>query len=282
VDNERQPSLSDSVHSRIIGTRFQEVNRDSTAFGQLAIGSPVQLQQTGELGPSLHIPESTFYGPNITLEPSAINEADEHGRRYPESSVEGGNEELDGEWVDLTRHAPIDFGGETSEAQQQPPTSGPSVRRRPKKDISVSTGRRETFPLRSNSNGRSGNEVPPPHLRLQTQGPFVRPLSGLNHDDLGAVYADISQWRAKLKNINAEIADVQGDCYLDIAEGTHIKGWLMIGRGLHFLPGIQLIEGRAKEDIRWDVLQNERTSWDSIALWTIVAFSTVLLAIGCT
>jgi hypothetical protein len=108
----------------------------------------------------------------------------------------------------------------------------------------------------------------------------VRPISGLNHDDLGAVYGEISSWRSKLKAINAEIAKVQEDCYNDIAGGAQIKGWLMIGRGLHFLPGTQMIEGRAKEDIRWDVLQNERTALDTFTLWLIVAMIILLLAAG--
>jgi hypothetical protein len=55
----------------------------------------------------------------------------------------------------------------------------------------------------------------------------------------------------------------------------------MVGRGLKFIPGAQLIEGRAKEDIRWDVLQNERSSLDSAVLWTVVAIVVVLLATGC-
>ena len=286
VDNVEQPSLSGSVYSRLVGSRFQEVNRDSTTFGRLALGSPVAGNDTGEQEPpanSILIPNPSFFGPNFTLDPAAVGEADEYGRRYRESGTEENNDDavLDDEWVDLTHYAPIDFGeGEPNENATGPTTSGPSVRRRPKKDVSISTSRRETFPLRNNSNATSGNELPPPHLRLQTRGPFVRPLSGLNHPDLGVVYGEICQWRSKLKSINSEIADAQRDCYIDIAEGTHIKGWLMVGQGLRFIPGIQLIEGRAKEDVRWDVLQNERTGWDSTALWTIVAFSTILLVIG--
>ena len=44
----------------------------------------------------------------------------------------------------------------------------------------------------------------------------------------------------------------------------------MVGRGLRFIPGIELVEGRAKEDIRWDVLQNERTTLDTVVLWMVV------------
>jgi hypothetical protein len=283
VDNAGQPSLSESVSSHIVGTRFQEVNRDSSAFGRLELGSLVPQEDVGAAGSSQLYPhpDPVYYGPNFTLDPAVVGEADEYGRRYRESSGDDPDEpHPEEEWVDLNQYNATQMTERRQEPYSSPINIIPAVRRRPKKEMSVSTSRRETFPLRNNGNGQSVEEVPPPHLRLQTQGPFVRPLSGINHNDLGAVYGDISQWRTKLKAINAEIADAQRDCYIDIAEGTHIKGWLMVGRGLQFIPGIQLIEGRAKEDIRWDVLQNERTVWDSVALWTAVGLMTVILSIA--
>ena len=110
----------------------------------------------------------------------------------------------------------------------------------------------------------------------------MRPMSGLDHHDLGAVYADISNWRTRLKAINAEIADAQRDSYNDIADGARIKGWLMVGKGLRFLPGVELIDGRSKEDIRWDELQHQGSAGNSTVYWTLVAFLVVLLAAGLT
>lgn len=106
-------------------------------------------------------------------------------------------------------------------------------------------------------------------------------ISGLNHDDLGHVYADIRSWRTKLKQINQEIADAQSEGYNDIADGVRVKGWILIGKGLRFIPGIQLIEGRAKEDIRWDQLQLEHDASNHAVFWTITAVIVVLLGIGC-
>jgi hypothetical protein len=106
-------------------------------------------------------------------------------------------------------------------------------------------------------------------------------MDGLGYEDLGHVYAEITQWRSRLKIINAEIADTQRDSYNDIASGTGINGWLIIGRGLRFIPGVQIIEGRAKEDIRWDVLQNERSWLDTSVMWAVVAVVTVILAAVC-
>lgn len=282
VIHEDEPSFSDTINSRVIGSRFQEVNRNSAAFGRLPLGSHVKVEKSGELGPSTPR-ESTFSTPPIPppkqfglgygVGSEVDTETDEHGVQHG-----GGfsDDPLNDEWVDLTRDSPGDIG---SDYNGTPPTS--SFMRRPKKEP-VSAGRRETFPLRSRSNATEPHDVPPPHLRLQPAQPFVRPNSGIKYEDLGVVYGDITQWRSRLKAINAEIADAQRESYNDIADGSKIKGWLMVGRGLRFIPGIQLIEGRAKEDIRWDVLQNERGWLDSIVLWAVYAVVVVLLAAGLT
>jgi calcium permeable stress-gated cation channel len=275
-----EPSLSESIHSRVVGTRFKEVNRNSAAFGRLALGSHVGVEKSGELGP---IPDPTRWGPNYPSEGT-----DDLGIRTSTRNTTADTRNMDdGEW-DLVRETPVDFGDYytgTSRPESGTVMSGTDdfyVRRRPPRTAETpSTERRETFPRRNNTNGSSTNAELPPHLRLQPQQPFVRPVSGLDHDDLGSVYTEISQWRSRLKVINAEIARSQREGYNDIADGARIKGWLLVGRGLRFIPGIQLIEGRAKEDIRWDVLQHERRPVDSIILWVLIAITTLLLAAGC-
>jgi hypothetical protein len=302
ADTESQ--LSDSIHQRVIGTRFQEINRNNQEYGRLPIGSPVRLEKDGELGPGS--PPSS----------SPISELPRHGPSYDQESwIQGGESrfleshpryvetpdveptespgDLDDEWVDLMREAPVDFGDDYNGTPPSTSTPGPggyeemgvARRRLPKifqaRQTTADSARRETFPLRNRGHDTPGDTyLVPPHLRLQQQQPFVRPVSGINHGDLGSVYSDISQWRSKLKSINAEIEEAQRKAYNDIADGANVRGWLMIGRGLRFIPGAQLIEGRAKEDIRWDVLQNERSALDSSVLWTVVAIVVVLLAAG--
>ena len=274
----QQQSLTDSINSRVIGSRFMEVNRDSAADGRLPMGSHLILEKSGKLGPRSPIDSGTFsipdprrFGPNYGIDLYNVDEVDEQDmRNEPDSNG------LDEEWVDLIKETPSDLGS----AFNGIPTAGPSsFRRRPKKEP-VTASRRETFPLRRGHNP-GPDTVPPPHLRLQPSQPFVRPLDGLNFDDLGHVYEDITQWRSRLKAINTEIAEAQRESYNDIADGARIKGWLMVGRGLRFIPGIQLIGGRAKEDIRWDVLQHERSWMDAAVLWAVVAVVMVLLAAGC-
>ncbi|KAF4604854.1 hypothetical protein EYR40_003636 [Pleurotus pulmonarius] len=356
---EDEPPLSTSINSRVIGSRFQEVSRNSAAYGRLPMGTYVGVSEKGELGGGggsggmpggwgsdagrgsgygggsggapgsasvgsgnmagvgggmgvgglggmldradrmdmftieeserSYIPDPRRYGPNH------LGYSEEEGDRR---SLTG---QIDGEdWVDLEDEVDYDeMPGPEEEVPHQgsggfaygarmvmtpsptPSPARPIARRRLKEQP---PSRRETFPLRSNEpvGHAAMDEIPPPHLRLQPQQPFVRPLSGKNFDDLGEVYADIRHWRTRLKGINAEIADAQRDCYNDIADGSRVLGWLMIGKGLRHLQGVQLIEGRAKEDIRWDVLQNERTAVDKWVWWTVIIVVGVLLAAALT
>lgn len=278
------PSLTDSFNQRVVGSRFQEVNRNSVAYGRLPIGSQVMVERNGEHVPvnaDTPVPATALYGPNgghSSWDTSAFSEGLQAHNWYdphqgPATILEEGDVTEEEEWVDVLSEAPEAFEhGEEYDEQ--------TLRRRPRPPrMKNDDSRRETFPLR-NKGPASEEEQPPPHLRVQSRGPFVRPLSGLDHDDLGGIYSDITIWRQKLKSINAEISDVQREGYNDIAEGANVKGWLMVGRGLRFVPGIQLIEGRAKEDIRWDELQNEGGPLRLTSYWTIVITTGILLGIG--
>ncbi|KAG6851331.1 hypothetical protein H0H93_005729 [Arthromyces matolae] len=273
------PSVAESVDSHVANGRFLEMNQSSTTYGRLPTGSP---EKSGRKRASssfaanesmLSIPDPRRFGPNYAIDDSMIDEVDELGIRtlqYEEHEYHP----IDEEWIDLGNELPAQ-----TESVPNGPIPGPSTfRLRPKKPETVSSVRRETFPLRHDSTP----DVRPPHLRLQPSQPFVRPLDGMNFDDLGEVYTDITQWRTRLKAINAAITEAQTESYNDIADGARIKGWLMVGRGLRHIPGIQLIEGRAKEDIRWDVLQNERSPLDGWVFWAIVVIVVVLLAFGLT
>ena len=274
---DRHQSLIDSINSRVIGSRFLEVNRNSATYGRLPLGSHVAVEKSGELGPIADqddwlppIPDPRLFGPNYA--PGFYDEmsVNEHG-------VVMIPEEIDAEWVDVSAINP-DVSFNSLPSNQAGPSSFIPRPRVPKPDPPPVI-RRETFPLRHDN--YHDPETLPPHLRLQPSQPFVRPLDGLDFDDLGQVYTDITQWRSRLKIINAEIAESQRDSYNDIASGTNITGWLLVGRGLRFIPGVQLIEGRAKEDIRWDVLQNERSLLDSTVMWTVIVFVIIAMVAAC-
>ncbi|KAJ7160781.1 hypothetical protein C8R46DRAFT_1223124 [Mycena filopes] len=312
-ENDPDQTLEQSINARVVGSRFQEVNRNSVALGRLPLGSHVRVDQSGELGPTAGgglggIDEHGYFSTVMIPDPTRFG---------PNYAVEEGKEGEEGEWVDVFReHRPraeesVDNGPGPSSP------SSPFRRRAHHQSTSGTTGtgtgttlaspttqegsgsggggggssKRETFPFRrrkSSANApptdsaEGGEGVQPPHMRLQPRQPFVRPHDGINFDQLGSVYGDITQWRSRLKAINQEIGDAQTTGYEDIAEGVRIKGWLVIGRGLRFVQGVEIIEGMAKEDVRWDVLQNERGKLDAIVLWCLLGVAGVLLAAGLT
>jgi len=123
-------------------------------------------------------------------------------------------------------------------------------------------------------------ETKPLHLRLQGQAPFVRPLTG-QHERLGHVYNAISESRSRLKVLNIEISDCQQDGFNDVAEGANVKGWMVVGKGVRFIPGIQMIEGRSKEDVRWHEIQDERGAFGKILYVLVVIMTGVFLGASC-
>lgn len=285
----RELSFTDTITQRVVGSRFQEVNRDSAAYGRLPIGTPVHVNEEGQFVPpppsSAQTPVPGF-GPNYDPSTTGTYESGPYDSFFRRSEGQSRvTSELGDDWVDVLYDPAQIFGDESGHENT---TGGdPDVkhfppirpRRRPQRPVAPSD-HRETFPLRANRGRQSPEDPLPPHLRLQQRQPFVRPMSGLDHQDLGVVYADISNWRTRLKAINAEIADAQRDSYNDIADGARIKGWLMVGKGLRFLPGIELIDGRSKEDIRWDELQHQGSAGNRTVYWMLVAFLFVLLAAG--
>ncbi|KAJ4485701.1 hypothetical protein J3R30DRAFT_3655075 [Lentinula aciculospora] len=269
----KEPSLSESINSRTVGSRFQEMpmNRDSSVYGRLPLGSQVRVDEGGALAAtagvssstSLPYPDPRKYGPNHALESS--NETDQDGLRTLEEEPE---------WMELS-----DATADIASVENGAAPAGPTSSKRPARSEKIPSLRRETFPFRNKGN-IAADAIPPPHLRLQPTQPYVRPMEGINYEALGDIYSSITEWRSKLKAINLEISNAQRDSYNDIADGARIKGWLLVGRGLRHIPGIELIEGRAKEDIRWDVLQNERTMLDSSAMWACTILAAIVLATG--
>jgi hypothetical protein len=276
-------SLSDSFKQRIVGSRFQEMDRDQASYSAMPSGSHVKTEELGE--PSISVPDPKYYRPNHG---GGSNESGGGGTGTGteyltvESSLDARGS-FDDDWVVLTHE--IDFGNPLGEGPRADPAPRPqeelAPRRQHQRPLDTSSDRRETFPLRIRPKDNiPAEDVPPPHLRLQPRQPFVRPASDLNYDNLGAVYTEINQWRSRLKLINMQIAEAQQDSYADIAGGAPVKGWIIIGRGLRHMHAVELIEGRAKEDVRWDTLQNETTLLDSIAFWLVMVVVNMLLAAG--
>ncbi|KAH8992407.1 hypothetical protein EDB92DRAFT_1857796 [Lactarius akahatsu] len=295
--------LSLALNRLPIGSLFR-----TTASGPLDAVPEPDLEPE----PDANIPDPRTHGPNYVAR--ATEDTTDHETLYSPGSgpTHLATSHSDDDWVDVGRVAPIDFRySRTPSAPSVPsvpsPMAMPHVLPPPPPDAPIQPARassvfrfgrrpkifgpapsehRSTFPLRDRAGADPGEgsgpgEVVPPHLRVQRAPPFVRPLTGLNHDELGAVYAEIRTWRSRLKTINEDIRLAQENGYQDIADGTRVKGWLLIGRGLRFLPDIQLIEGRAKEDVRWDILQQGGSDpLSQVSFWTVVVVIAITLLVG--
>lgn len=290
----RQPSFSDSVSKRVVGSRFQEVQRNSMAFGRIPLGSPLRMADSGQLEPidlqETPVPALAPYAPNqhTSWDTAAFSEglaqrqwAQHQQQNNPNTIVE----EPEDDWHDVGREDPEAFlNAEEYPRQARLRPRPPRSRGNTNRVVTPIEEHRESFPLRTRR-PTAPEEITPPHLRLQPRQPFVRPLSGVDHGVLGEIYSNINHWRWKLKVINSEIAEVQRDSYADIADGVRIKGWLMIGRGIRHISGVQLIQGRAKEDIRWDRLQNQSEishQFKSVAWWLAVIIVGLFLTVSRT
>ena len=272
------------------------------------LDSVPEPQQELELEPDAPIPDPMVHGPNYvartteeTTNPETLYSPGSAPMRLSSSNGESTGES---DWVDVGREAPIDFRYSHTPSAPSPmvlphvlppppdmplqPARASSIFRfvrRPKIFGPAPSEHRSTFPLRermgTDTGGYGRGEEIPPHLRVQRAPPFVRPLTGLNHDELGSVYSEIRMWRTRLKTVNEDIRVAQEEGYQDIVDGIHVKGWLLTGRGLRLLPGIQLIEGRAKEDVRWDILQTGRNDgMNQVAFWTVVVVIAASLLLG--
>ena len=230
-----------------------EINRDSV-HGKLPLGSRIAVTEHGELAPA-PIPAPNL-GPNHAENGGDDDDSDERDEFIMvEDAVLVPEDENVGGTVN------------NSTSKGAPRATVMSA---------------QSFPMRPRKRGTGGEDEPPamPHERLQQQQPFRRPRSGLEHAQLGAIYADIRRWRGALKRSNREIADEQEHGFQDIADGRNIKGWILVGRGLRFLPGVQMIEGRTKEDIRWEELQVQGGVWSQVVFWIMVFIIGVLLGVG--
>ncbi|KAN0102356.1 hypothetical protein V8E52_012028 [Russula decolorans] len=314
ADDDNRTSFSESVNQRIIGTRFQESNRSAMALPRFPVGNLFRLTPSGildpvpepqqELEPDAPIPDPMVHGPNYvartteeTTNPETLYSPGSAPMRLSSSNGES-------DWVDVGREAPIDFRYSRTPSAPSPmvlphvlppppdmplqPARASSIFRfvrRPKIFGPAPSEHRSTFPLRervgTDTGGTGRGEEVPPHLRVQRAPPFVRPLTGLNHDELGSVYSEIRTWRTRLKTVNEDIRIAQEEGYQAIVDGVHVKGWLLTGQGLRLLPGIQLIEGRAKEDVRWDILQTGgNDGMNQVAFWTVVVVIAASLLLG--
>ena len=109
--------------------------------------------------------------------------------------------------------------------------------------------------------------------------PIVEPQSQRHHPYLKSIYDQIKNWRQHFKAMNDNVETEQQRIYFNIRNGISVRGWLLVGRGIHFLPGIRMIPGRSKDDVRWRELQNNGGNISRIYFWVVATAVSLVLAI---
>lgn len=62
---------------------------------------------------------------------------------------------------------------------------------------------------------------------------------------------EVEAYRTQFKALNEEISILQQDTFASISRADPVHGWILVGRGVEYLAGAQIIEGRTREDILW-------------------------------
>lgn len=297
-------ALSDDFGSRVVGSRFQEVTgqspagpsrRPSITFGPLPVGSHVRINRTGELD-LVDGPGPNHGEPDVAEEMSGLDDGDVDnwalvdqsnqvpqilerssflsrlGLGLPPRSLRGNQQPL---YPANISEESFFSPGEAHRASTSASGSGSHDEHGQRRSTNINQLRDGPPPPSASTSARDG---PPPHMRLQLQQPIVRPVSGLHNEHLGSLYSEIRQWRTRLKALNIEVAEEQQNMYEDIAHGVNLRGWLLLGRGVRFIPGVRMIEGRSKDDIRWSDLQHQSGRIGTTAFWIIVLIVCVVLA----
>jgi len=305
-------SLSDEIGSRVVGSRFQEVTEEEEERNHAGIGAA----ELPSRRPSIafgHLPARGRSHVDRRAAPPDLGEGPNHGEPDAAEEMSGLDEHDVDHWALVNNDqvpqilerasflSRLGLGLPRLSSRGHQRQAAPNVSEEsffspgdPHVSASVSgsgsheqhgrqsaTAHRPRDPGPSATPGGTSSDGPPPHLRLQLQRPMVRPVSGLYHEQLGTLYSEIRYWRTQLKALNIEVNEEQRSMYEDVANGVNLRGWLLLGRGVRFIPGARMIEGRSKDDIRWDDLQHESGRIGAIGFWIIVAVVCIVLAGAC-
>ncbi|WWC59119.1 uncharacterized protein I303_101667 [Kwoniella dejecticola CBS 10117] len=99
-------------------------------------------------------------------------------------------------------------------------------------------------------------------------------------------YAAIRESRARFKELNNEIDILQKQNFAEIAtDKADIIGWVVVGKGVRWLPHAELIEGYTREDILWGNavhLRNEAKFWLKVTLLGVMLGVVMIPFLGLT
>ena len=265
-----EPTFTQEVTNRVVGSRFFEVQRSSGMFSELPVGADLRIGTAGQLEPqgmpTTPDTESSLMGHTNRSrpefhEPRPMSRADSIRFPSPDDTRPSTSQERGGgveepllpgpPAVPPKPQQPIGF---------QPISSGGSFRRAPPRK-------------RTNPSFAMVSEDP---QILEGHQPVIRPNSGVSPLDLGNHYQDIKRYRPLLIQLNDEVAEAQSVTYEDMTRAKGIVGLLVIGRNLR-LPHATRIVGSSRESIKWNQLQRQNGS--SFGFWVVTSLLTVVACV---
>ncbi|WWC67601.1 uncharacterized protein I206_101511 [Kwoniella pini CBS 10737] len=107
-----------------------------------------------------------------------------------------------------------------------------------------------------------------------------------SHSRLADHYATIRRCRATFKEMNREIDELQRRKFAEIATtNSNLVGWVIVGKGVRWLPHAEIIEGFTREDFLWHngVYQtNEKQFWAKVTILAMVLGIILIPVLGLT
>ena len=206
------------------------------ASGAVGTSAAQQVPQTEETGTRFHEinRDSGVFGRRFKIgQRIKVDEQGQYVPASPESSDEGHRMSHEGMLSASTLSSREDDIPEDSVVPSPSiPTLQSDVLREP---IATQPGQDEEDI--TNVEAEKNPATVPPPLTLQSRNE--------RHDP------DVEAYRTQFKALNEEISILQQDTFAKVSRADPMTGWILVGRGVDYLPGAQLIEGRTRQDILW-------------------------------
>lgn len=123
---------------------------------------------------------------------------------------------------------------------------------------------------------RSSSYAIPP-IPPETFQAAIRPIASISPTRIIKLYDSIRKARSALKVINEEVLHLQNEAYQCRESGTALQGWMLIGSNLRYLPGVQIIEGNTKADLRWERVGDHRSNRHRLVCFWLGSLGIILL-----
>lgn len=96
---------------------------------------------------------------------------------------------------------------------------------------------------------------------------------------LSEIYADVRKYRAELRHINNEISELQTLALSDIGDGKTVRAFILVGKRVTAISGVEPIIGRTIDDIRWTHLFDRESQAGGRRFWLLWIVMTIFFSL---